>query len=276
MHVATLLRTSMFRIAIGSVPASMDDLFPGWTDLDRFGLVIDQPYGGIGATHLLQCAMMAYYDARPARRSSRAVYPEIYAFHIGRGHGAHAAYDFWPARREVILRTSDHREVLDAINDRGITRLAVPDRPPRDVIHRPKEVEAALDRIASAFVYNPTGRARDGDVEISGTDKRTEFNPTQVLRPAADIVSQRRAPGAVNSSGIPIKEADDDYARWLVACEAEVTPQDRQRAVDLRNGLLSSEGLAQETYRRVDVGEALRRLASAGSHQSSARRQEPT
>ena len=58
----------------------------------------------------------------------------------------------WPARREVILRTTDHREVLDAINDRGITRLAVPDRPMRDVVHRPKEEDAAFDRVASAFV----------------------------------------------------------------------------------------------------------------------------
>ena len=147
MHVAGLLRTDMFQISIGGRPATMEALFPGWTELDRLGLVIDTPLGGVGATHLVQCAMMAYYDARPTRRSSRAVYPEIYAFHIGKSHGAHAPYDFWPARREVILRTDDHREVLDAINDRGITRLAVPDRPPRDVVHRPKEVEAALDDV---------------------------------------------------------------------------------------------------------------------------------
>lgn len=58
----------------------------------------------------------------------------------------------------MILRTDDHRKVLDTINDRGITRLAVPDRPPRQVVHRPKEVEAALDRIASAFLYDASGR----------------------------------------------------------------------------------------------------------------------
>lgn len=264
MHVAGLLRTDMFQISIGGRPATMEALFPGWTELDRLGLVIDAPLGGVGATHLVQCAMMAYYDARPTRRSSRAVYPEIYAFHIGKSHGAHAPYDFWPARREVILRTDDHREVLDAINDRGITRLAVPDRPPRDVVHRPKEVEAALDRIASAFVYSASGRVAGGDVEIAGTDKRTEFNPTQALRPVSEIVSMRRAPGAVNSSGIPIKENDDDYANWLVACDAEVDPKDRQAALQTRVGLRSAEGLVTETYRRVEVTEALARLASAG------------
>ncbi|MEF9604224.1 hypothetical protein O4J55_18480, partial [Paracoccus sp. PXZ] len=123
--MVSLLRTDMFAIRIGGVLAGLDDLFPGWTQLDRFGLVIDEPLGGVGATHLLQSAMMAYYDAKPSRRTSRAVYPEIHAFHIGKSHGSHAPYDFWPARREMILRTDDHREVLDAINDRGITRLAV-------------------------------------------------------------------------------------------------------------------------------------------------------
>ena len=189
MHVVSLLRADMFQIRIGDQPAALHELFPGWTALDRFGLVIDEPMGGVGATHLLQCAMMSYYDAKPERRTSRAVYPEIYAFHIGKSHGAHAPYDFWPARREVILRTEDHREVLDAINDRGITRLAVPDRPLRDVVHRPKEVEAALDRIASAFVYSASGRLNGGDIEISGTDKRTEFNPSQALRPVGEAAN---------------------------------------------------------------------------------------
>ncbi len=264
MHVVSLLRTDMFSIRLGGAAATLGDLFPDWGALDRFGLVIDEPLGGVGATHLLQCAMMAYYDVKPARRTSRAVYPDIYAFHIGKSHGAHAPYDFWPARREVILRTDDHREILDAINDRGITRLAVPDRPRREVAHRPKEVEAALDRIASAFVYSASGRLAGGDVEIAGTDKRTEFNPTQALRPVSEIVSQRRAPGAVSSSGIPIKEADDDYARWLDACDTELKPGDRERALAAREALRSAEGLATETCRRVEVSEALERLASAG------------
>lgn len=264
MHVVSLLSADMFKVRIGGVPATLDDLFPGWTDLDRFGLVIDEPMGGVGATHLLQCAMMAYYDIKPSRRTSRAVYPEIYAFHIGKSYGAHAPYDFWPARREVVLRTNDHREVLDAINDRGITRLAVPDRPQRAVIHRPKEVEAALDRIASAFVYNASGRLQGGEVEIAGIDKRTEFNPTQALRSVAEIVGMRRAPGAVSSSGIPIKEADDDYARWMVACDAEITATDRRRAQEVRQSLRAPDGLATETYRRVEVSDALKHLASAG------------
>lgn len=260
MHVVSLLKTEMFDVTIAGKPASIADLFPDWHPHDRFGLVIDEAFGGIGATHLLQSAMMAYYDIKPERRTSKAVYPEIYAFHIGGGRGAHAPYDFWPARREVILRTSDHREILDAINDRGITRLAVPDRPMRDVVHRPKEEDAAFDRIASAFVYSATGIVADGDVIISGNDKRTEYNPNQVLRP----VSEMARPRTVNSAGRPVKETEDDYTDWLLERARDVTEEERILARTRREELRDAGGLTTERYRRVSVAEALKRLASAG------------
>ncbi|MCJ8054649.1 hypothetical protein GB928_007155 [Shinella curvata] len=259
MHVLSLLSTAMFKVDIDGVSASISDLFPDWTTLDRFGVVIDEPFGGIGASHLIQSAMMAYYDAKPSRRTSLTVYPEVYAFHVGKGYGAHAPYDFWPARREVILKTSDPREVLDAINDRGITRIAIPDRPQRDVIHRPKEAEAALDRIASAYVYGAGGRVQNPDVWIEGVDRRTEYNAMQTLRPLRkDKVSK-----PASTANRPIKEADDDYQKWLVERDADVTSAQRAASSATRNALLQN-GLARESYRRVGIKEAIRRLASAG------------
>jgi hypothetical protein len=258
MHVATLLKSDMFDIRIEGRVAAISDVFADWNLHDRFGLVIDEPFGGIGATHLLQIAMTSFYDIKPVRRAERAVYPEIYAFHVGGGRGAHAPYDFWPARREVILST-DHREVLDAINDRGITRLAVPDRPPRDVQHRPKEEDAAFDRIVSAFVYDVSGRVPDGDLVISGNDRRTEYNPDQVLKP----FSPERFAAARPIPGRAVKETDNSYMEWLRIRAADVTDEDRARATERRHALREN-GLATETYRRVSVEEALKRLASAG------------
>lgn len=259
MHVLTLLKASMFDIQIGGRPASIPDVLPDWHAHDRFGLVIDEALGGIGATHLLQIAMTAFYDVKPSRKTDLTVYPEIYAFHVGRARGAHAPYDFWPARREVILDTDDHRVILDAINDRGITRLAVPDRPMRDVSHRPKEVDAALDRIASAFVYDPSGRVTDADLMISGNDKRTEYNPDQVLKP----FSEERLAAMKPSSTRPVKELDTSYVDWLRLRSGDITENERlaaqKRRTDLRQG-----GVATESYRRVSVTEALQRLASAG------------
>jgi len=263
MHVMSLLKTEMFDVSIDGRPASARDLFPDWNEHDRFGLVIDEAFGGIGATHLLQLAMTSYYDVKSSRRTTLTVYPEIYAFHIGKGYGAHAHYDFWPARREVILATTDHREVLDAINDRGITRLAVPDRPMRDVVHRPKEEDAAFDRIASAFVYDASGQVAGADVTITGKDKRTEHNPNQTLRPLAELRMNRVS----SVTGRPVKEADDTFLHWLIAREADITDDDRARA-RARREALKTDGLASESYRRVPVAEALKRLASAGRAES--------
>ena len=259
MHVLTLLKADMFDIQLGGQPASISDVLPEWHAHDRFGLVIDEAFGGIGATHLLQIAMTAFYDVKPSRKTELTVYPEIYAFHVGRPHGAHAPYDFWPARREVILETTDHRVVLDAINDRGITRLAVPDRPMRHVVHRPKEEDAALDRIVSAFVYDASGRVADPDLLISGRDRRTEYNPDQVLKP----FSEERLAAMKPSSTRPVKELDTSYVEWLRLRAGDVSEQERQVAERRRTDLRQA-GLVTESYRRVSVTEALQRLASAG------------
>jgi len=220
--------------------------------------VIDEPFGGIGATHLLQLAITLFYDIKPSRRTTLAVYPEIYAFHIGKGHGAHAPYDFWPARREVLV-SDDHREVLDAINDRGITRLAVPDRRPRQVVHRPKEEDAALDRIVSAFVHSPGGRVDNADLVIAGNDKRTQYNPKQALRP----FSSEPKSSVVSTAARPVKETDTSYRDWLRERKDDVT-EDQRLVVEHRRERLREHGIVSESYRRIGVADALPILAGAG------------
>jgi len=90
MHVLTLLKATMFDIEMAGQPASIADVFPDWHAHDRFGLVIDEALGGLGATHLLQVAMTLFYDVKPSRKNELTVYPEIYAFHVGKPRGAHA------------------------------------------------------------------------------------------------------------------------------------------------------------------------------------------
>lgn len=263
MHVVTLLKSDMFDIDIAGTRSTFAELMPDWNAHDRFGLVIDDALGGLGASHLLQAAMSAFYDVKPSRRNELTVYPEIYAFHIGKGHGTHAPFDFWPARREVILETADHRAILDAINDRGITRLAVPDRPMLTVEHRPKEEDTAIDRIASAFAYDPGGRVRDADIVIRGNSRKTEFNPSAVLR--ATEVGSAPPPAA---AGRPVKELENSYADWLTLRAGDTTVEERAAAKDRRDSLRDEEGLVRESYRRIGVSEALKRLAGAGAAQT--------
>jgi hypothetical protein len=257
MHMIRLLTSAMFEVRLDGKPSSVQAVFPDWTAGDRFGIVIDEPLGGLGATQLIQMAATLFYDVKPSRRSERKVYPEIYALHYGRGFGAHAPFDFWPARREAILER-DPRVLLDAINDRGITRLAIPDRPTRDIEHRPKEEDAALDRIVSAFLYSPTGQVVEPDFSVRGTDSRTEQNPKQVLRLAARGYPQTVAPGGTSSGSI--KESDTSYHDWIECRRADTTPADRERATSRRSALQDEKGISTETYRFTGVSDALRRF----------------
>lgn len=255
MHVVDLLATKMFDVEVSAKPASASDVFPAWNAHDRFGVLVYEPLGGIGATHLIQMACALFYDCKPTRRSERKIYPEIYVVHVGKWWGTHVAYDFWPSRREHLV-TGDHRDVLDAINDRGITRLAIPERPMRDLVHRNKEEDAALDRLATTLMYSPTGRISNPDMTISGNDKRTEVNPQRVLRPVhlTEAMTARAA-----KSSVPIKESEAEYRDWLRKHDCDISAEERADAESHRVKLREN-GMVKESYRFVEAPEALKCL----------------
>jgi hypothetical protein len=258
MHTARQLHSSQFRVTHLGRSATREDLLPDWTPFDRLGVIVTEPFGALGASHLIQLAITAFYDARPTRRAGRAVgddpraiYPEIFLFHVGGAHGDHSAFDFWPARKEVFVQ-SDARLVLDAINDRAITRLAVPDKDFVKVAHEHKEPAAARDRIATALAYCATGRVRRADWEITGCDRRTEANVTLVLDP------DKRYAGAGSPREAP-KDALLAQRSWELRTVAR---RDEGRlgleaARRRREAIRDTEGLARESYRALTVDEAL-------------------
>jgi hypothetical protein len=206
-----------------------------------------------------QLAITALYDIRPSRRAGRpdgqhpdAVYPEIYLFHVGGEFGDHSAMDFWPARKEVFVE-KDAREVLDAINDRAITRLAVPDRDPVPLEHQWKEPAAARDRVRSAFAYSANGRVRDATWEIRGLERRTEKNAELILDPTKRYANAAAGKRNDDSDVLGTKRS------WRLRTEER---RDEARSgIDLaqsrREAIRDSRGLASETYRDITVDEAL-------------------
>ncbi|WP_312797812.1 hypothetical protein [Tianweitania sp.] len=256
MHCADTLFANMFEIEKDGAPASTADIFPDWQPHDRFGILIDEPLGALGATHLIQVAIAAFYDARPERRTERRVYPEIYAIHIGEDFGALTEFDFWPARREVIVST-DHREILDAINDRAITRLALPyTRPSRTLEHRPKEPDAALELLRSAILYSADGRLENPDFSITGLGRGTETNTRKVIRPphlSEETVKMMKESGSMS------KETDKDYTKVINSRFSVVSDELRAAATSRRKDLSEEKGV-RETYRIITPEEALTRL----------------
>ena len=269
MHTARQLDVTDFDVLIDGKPATREDVLPSWTPWDRLGIVVDRPFGALGANSLIQLAITAFYDVRPSRRdgfstrqtprSDLAIYPEIYLLHVGGRHGFYAAYDFWPARKEVFL-PADPRVVLDAINDRAITRLLVPDAPPLPVDHEYKEPAAARDRVVSAFAYSADGRAEDGDVEIGTTKRVVQANAHQSLC------------GADQSGNLQARlEQMEDIAHDPDLVARHWTTHSGRRATEACEHVegarrireaLTRAGRVVESYRRISVDDALQRLTT--------------
>jgi hypothetical protein len=250
----------MFAAFEQGAPVELESVFPDWGVYDRLGVVMHEPFGALGASHLIQLSIVLFYDARPSRRAGRvqpgderSIYPEIYLFHVGGRHGNHGSFDFWPARKEVFIE-NDARAVLDAINDRAITRLAVPDTPPIPIEHEWKEPAAARDRIGSAFAYSATGRVVDPDFEIAGLDPITEFNVRTTLSPD-ETALRARADAQVASD-------PDLIARSHPVRAVPRLSEARHglRAATERRETLRNDSVATESYRRVTVDEALHML----------------
>jgi hypothetical protein len=67
VHSAQELRSSSFEIRVDGRPARLVDLFEGFGEHDRLGVVIGQPGGGLGASGLITAAVTAFYDLQRAR-----------------------------------------------------------------------------------------------------------------------------------------------------------------------------------------------------------------
>jgi hypothetical protein len=253
MHTATQLDISMFGIEIGGEPARSEDVFPSWDAKDRFGIVATGPMGTIGASLLIQLAIVAFYDFRPERRGQSIQYPELYVFHVGGPHGDHSYFDFWPQRKEVSV-ARDARAILTEINDRAITRLAVVDSEPVPVEHRVSELAPALDRLRTAFAYDPSGRVAGGDLVITGLDARTEVNPSMTLDPERALAATTASP--------PVPGREEERALWReqFARRTDEVPAAERDHVRNRRNSIRTDGCASESYRRVPVERALEML----------------
>jgi hypothetical protein len=269
MHTALQLDVAHFRVTRLDMPASREDILPNWSPSDRLGIVVTEPFGAVGASHLIQLSITSFYDVRPDRRAAkprsedpRAVYPEIYLFHVGGPHGDHSAYDFWPARKEVHV-DGDPRSVLDAINDRAITRLLVPDSDPVPVEHQWKEPAAARDRIVSALAYSPTGRVRSPEWRLTGLRGSTESNVERVLDPTKRYASKAATSSPTDSF------VEDPVRSWPVRARARIDEASHGLEVaQRRRQAILDDGLATESYRTITLDDALHMLVGVPDSQN--------
>jgi hypothetical protein len=243
MHSSRELRSDSFEIAVDGRRVAVSDLFDGFGEQDRLGVVVRAPCGAVGASALICAAITAFYDIQRARGDDFFVYPEYYLFHVGRPHGDHARLDVFPRRKEPVV--SDEPEaLLETLNERAITRLVVEDRAPRSPSFDRAELASARGRLLSCLAYSPFGRVADPDVRIAGNDV-TEGYVEGVLDPETRMARLREG-----------DEGERALADAIGRRAGEVAPELRAEVAATRRRLIE-DGRPVETYRRIEVDEAM-------------------
>jgi hypothetical protein len=269
MHVADQLFVEAFEVQIGGERVSPEAIFPNWSLLDRFGIVVSEPLGGLGASLLLQVAIANFYSVRPDRRAGMPVYPEIYLFHIGGPHGDFSYFDFWPPRKEVQVAASQPVSLLEAINAHGITRLAMPlgdigaESALRTGPSTWAEQASAMERLRSCFVYASDGHVADGDVQISSRDPRVQENIAASVTPLPGAISHREELALDTLPRWPDPSVAADGYRWadVVERRADEVPQSVRDHVSEALAARVRSGELVEVYHRITTPEALAYIA---------------
>jgi hypothetical protein len=268
MHSSRELRSSSFEVRVDGRPAGIPDLFEGFGEQDRLGVVMRSPCGAVGASTLITATITAFYDLYRARGDEFFVYPDYYLFHVGGPLGDHARLDVWPRRKEVVVG-EEPQAILEAIDDRAITRLVVEDGAPAGADLDDEVVASARGRIATCLAYSPAGRVADADVEITGNSV-TEGYVEAILDPESRI-ARLRADADTVPSGAPQADAVSASAPQADALRARIASIEarlgevhrdlRMRILRERTALLR-DGVPVETYRRISLDEALGLLGS--------------
>jgi hypothetical protein len=192
VHTTEQLASADFEITLAGGPASVESVFPGFTELDRLGVVVHTGFGAVGASTLILAAVTAFYDRLRAERDDFFAYADYFVFHVGARRGRHGKLDVWPDHKEVVV-PADAEQILRAVNDRGVTRLLVEDREPGEPGLEPDTRASAERRIETCVAFSPTGRVADADVTIAGTDTTESYVRALLGFEGAAIAEERRA-----------------------------------------------------------------------------------
>ncbi|MFJ5624969.1 hypothetical protein ACIQD3_20130 [Peribacillus loiseleuriae] len=226
MHTVNAMSYQDFDFELDGQKALLEDIFPGFNVYDRVGVVVREAGGGTGASTLLMSVLTRFYDFfRPelgVEPGKQFIYPEFFIFHVGEQHMTHYWMDIWPPHKEVIVE-DDPEQILEAINDRGITRLLVEDMEPIQPTFLRETLNAAKHRIVSALAYSPTGCVENSDVKITSCE-------------AAE-------------------KCVKDSFKMSEGLSNEVIEELLQRRESL-----TTMGRVTETYRRIEVADALHML----------------
>lgn len=164
MH-SSKLRDGDFEMVIRGRPVALAEYFRGFTNTKRLGLLAPNRLEGVGAVNLVMAHATAFYNAYRALGEDFFAYPDYFTFQSREPKAAYGMFDIWPAHKDVLVGTAA-AERLNAITDRAVNILLVPDGPPAPHEYQRQQVAAAERLIETCYAYSATGAVADPDVVI--------------------------------------------------------------------------------------------------------------
>ncbi len=164
MHSSTLGDRD-FEILVSGHPVALAEYFRGFTNTKRLGVLAPGGLEGIGAVNLIMAHVTAFYNTYRATGDDFFAYPDFFTFQSHEPKAAYGMFDIWPEHKDVLVGT-DAAERLDAITDRAVNILLVPDGPPARCEYQRQQNAAAERLIETCYAYSATGAVADSDLVI--------------------------------------------------------------------------------------------------------------
>src|SRR3954470_17400305 len=173
MHSSYALAAEDFAVERKGSPAGPAELGPGgFRPDDRLGVVLSEPMDAVGCSNLICATNTLFYEGLRAElgQGNFFRYAETFLFGVGCEPGDFNQLDVWPLHKFVSILQPTTEAVLEALIDRRITLLAIPETGARcrgEVVL--STWNCFLDIVRCVVTYSPrTGTARDGDVAVVG------------------------------------------------------------------------------------------------------------
>ena len=164
MH-SSVIRGTDFRIQWNGELISHREFFTSFGETDRVGVVILQRFEGLGAITLIMAYVTAFYDRYRQRGSEFYAYPDFFTFQRVQPCANYCMCDIWPPRKNVHV-SEDAQQTVEAIADRGVNVLLVPDENARESSIEPVDLESMKRNVRRCFSYSETGKMDSCDLVV--------------------------------------------------------------------------------------------------------------
>lgn len=193
MHSSNL-RGDDFKMTWRGEPVRHAEFFSSFRDTERVGILCPRRTEGIGAITLIISYVTAFYDRYRERGADFYAYPDFFTFQRETPCADYGMVDIWPYHKNVPV-PRDAQQTAEAITDRGVNVLLVPDGKEQEVEIGRIELESARRNIRRCFAYSESGEMDSFDLSLECDSDPLREYAMAVLDslPSGNEISELRA-----------------------------------------------------------------------------------